>query len=49
MIFSKYTQTNKNELFPPTAGIKFIGKRYMIFSKYTQADKNELFPVCSEE
>jgi hypothetical protein len=28
MNFSKYTQTNKNELFPPTAGIKFIGEKY---------------------
>jgi hypothetical protein len=26
MNFQKYTQTNKNELFPPTAGIKFIGE-----------------------
>jgi hypothetical protein len=28
MNFPKYTQTNKNELFPPTAGIKFIGENY---------------------
>jgi hypothetical protein len=28
MNFPKYTQPNKNELFPPTAGIKFIGRKY---------------------
>jgi hypothetical protein len=26
MIFPKYTQTDKNELFPPMARIKFIGE-----------------------
>jgi hypothetical protein len=43
MNFPKYTQTNKNELFPPTAGIKFTGERYMNFQKYIQTNKNELF------
>jgi hypothetical protein len=28
MNFPKYTQTNKKELFPPTAGITFIGEKY---------------------